>query len=219
MIELIGSTITVKGKVTWVLFLVWANFSLSFALFSKHPHLRAYFIKHTTLRNRPFKQALLNLKSDAKIGLDRFKVNNFILKLWRWFLEEKISFWDPPSIKSRLDVVSLSLSLSLSLSIFCQFLLLFLSCLFVLPIFVFSFESFCLFQLLFLQFFAFLFVWFWTILLFYHFFPFVHLLLTLCIRCNLYYFLVFPLPLVLAIIQLIFFLLWLYPRVIYFSTS
>ena len=115
MIELIGSTITVKGKVTWVLFLVWANFSLSFALFSKHPHLRAYFIKHTTLRNRPFKQALLNLKSDAKIGLDRFKVNNFILKLWRWFLDEKISFWDPPSIKSRLDVVSLSLSLSLSL--------------------------------------------------------------------------------------------------------
>ena len=107
----------------------------------------------------------------------------------------------------------------LSLSLFCLFLLLFLSCLFVLPIFVFSFESFCLFQLLFLQFFAFLFVWFWTILLFYHFFPFVHLLLTLCIRCNLYYFLVFPLPLVLAIIQLIFFLLWLYPRVIYFSTS
>ena len=117
MIELIGSTITVKGKVTWVLFLVWANFSLSFALFSKHPHLRAYFIKHTTLRNRPFKQALLNLKSDAKIGLDRFKVNNFILKLWRWFLDEKISFWDPPSIKSRLDVVSLSLSLYL-LSVF-----------------------------------------------------------------------------------------------------
>ena len=121
MIELIGSTITVKGKVTWVLFLVWANFSLSFALFSKHPHLRAYFIKHTTLRNRPFKQALLNLKSDAKIGLDRFKVNNFILKLWRWFLDEKISFWDPPSIKSRLDVVSLSLSLSLSLPLSLSF--------------------------------------------------------------------------------------------------